>query len=112
MVIYINLKTTMQFSEKFNQHKLNHILQHKERFNCRIYEQGYDPFNTATKLLQKSTDGLIKVNYHQPGGRNFGRFFADGGVSLQSICREIRHSIAAEYYDDLDVVNAHPVILR
>jgi hypothetical protein len=77
-----------------------------------VYEQGYDPFNTATKLLQKSTNGVVKVNYHQPGGRNFGRFFADGGVSLQSICREIRHSIAAEYYDDLDVVNAHPVILR
>jgi hypothetical protein len=77
-----------------------------------VYEQGYDPFNTATKLLQKSTNGLVKVSYHQPGGRNFGRFFADGGVSLQSICREIRHSISAEYYDDLDVVNAHPVILR
>ena len=102
----------MKFSEKFDQHKLNHILEHKERFNCRVYEQGYDPFNTATKLLQKSTDGIVKVNYHQPGGRNFGRFFADGAVSLQSICREIRHTIAEEYYDDLDVVNAHPVILR
>jgi hypothetical protein len=102
----------MQFTEKFNQHKLNHILQNKERFNCRVYEQDYDPFNAATKLLQKSTNGLVKVNYHQPGGRNFGRFFADGGVSLQSICREIRHSISSEFYDDLDVVNAHPVILR
>ena len=102
----------MQFTEKFNQHKLNHILQNKERFTCRVYEQDYDPFNTATKLLQKSTNGLVKVNYHQPGGRNFGRFFADGGVSLQSICREIRHSISSEFYDDLDVVNAHPVILR
>ena len=102
----------MQFTEKFNQHKLNFILQHKERFNCRVYEQGYDPFNACTKLLQKSTYGLVRVNYHQPGGRNFGRFFADGAVLLQSICREIRHSISAEYYDDLDVINDHPVILR
>lgn len=102
----------MKYTEKFNQHKLNHILQNKEKFICRVYEQGYDPFNMATKLLQRSSDGVLKVNYHQPGGRNFGRFFADGGVSLQSICREIRHSIASEFYDDLDMVNAHPVILR
>jgi hypothetical protein len=102
----------MQFNESFNQHRLNYILQNKEKFTFRIYEQSYDPFNAAQKLLNKSTDGLVRVDYHQPGNRNFGRFFADGGVSLQSICREIRHSIAAEYYDDLDVVNAHPVILR
>ena len=102
----------MQYIESFNQNKLNHIPQNKERFNCRVYDQGYDPFNAPTKLLQKSTKGLVRVNYHQAGGRNFGRFFADGGVLLQSICREIRHSISAEYYEDLVVINAHPVILR
>ena len=69
----------MQFTERFDQHKLNHILQNKEKYTCRVYEQNYDPFNAAQKLLQKSTDGLVRVNYHQPGGRNFGRFFADGG---------------------------------
>lgn len=100
------------YSEIFNQHKLNYILQNKEQFNCRVTDDCYDPFGTASKLLLKSTNGNIKVNYHQPGGRNFGRFFADNSTSLQSLCREIRHSISAEYYDDLDMVNAHPVILR
>jgi len=102
----------MKFTESFDQHKLNYVLQNKEKFTCRIYEVDYDPFNTPTKYLQKSTNGEIKVSYHQPGSRNFGRFFADGSVSLQNICREIRHTIASEYYDDLDVVNCHPVILR
>ena len=92
----------MKFTEKFCQHKLNYILKNKEQFTCRVYDQSYDPFNAATKLLQKSTDGVVKVSYHQPGSRNFGRYFADGGVSLQSICREIRHSISSEFYDDLD----------
>ena len=102
----------LNFTETFNPHKLNYILQNKEKFTCRVYEQNYDPFNAPTKLLQKSTNGNIKVSYHQPGGRNFGRNFADGGVSLQGICREIRHAISSEYYDDLDMVNAHPVILK
>ena len=102
----------MKFVEKFSQHRLNYLLQNKEKFQCRIYEAGYNPFDTATKMLEKSTNGQIKVDYHQSGGRNFGRFFAAGGVSLQYICREIRHTIASEYYVDLDMVNAHPVILR
>lgn len=102
----------MQFSERFNQHKLNYILQNKEKYNCRVTDDCYDPFGTASKLLLKSTNGHLKVNYHQPNNRNFGRFFADNSTSLQSLCREIRHSISSEYYDDLDMVNAHPVILR
>ena len=102
----------MQFIETFNQHRLHYILEHKERFPCRVTDECYDPFGTAKKMLLKSTNGTLKVNYHQAGGRNFGRFFANDSTSLQSLCREIRHSISSDYYDDLDMVNAHPVILR
>jgi putative DNA primase/helicase len=104
--------TTMQFNESFNKNVLYHILQNKEKFKVRITDEDYDPFGTANKLLTKSINGAVKVNYHQANGRNFGRFFADNSISLQSLCREIRHSIAFEYYDDVDMVNAHPVILR
>lgn len=101
----------MKFTETFDPHKLNYILQNKEKFQFRIYEDDYDPIATAERYLRKSTDGKIKVSYHQPHHRNFGRFYADNGISLQSLCREIRHTIAAEFYDDIDMVNAHPVIL-
>ena len=100
----------MKFLENFDQHKLNHILQNQERFNIKVYEDGYNPFAIATKYLQKSDKGSIRVSYHQPGNRNFGRFFAD--VSLQNMPREIRHTIASEFYDDVDMVNAHPIILQ
>ena len=102
----------MNFSETFDQHKLNYILTHKSQFKCKVYDDSYDPFNTASKLLAKSTKGCVRVDYHQSGGRNFGRFFANGGTSLQTICKEIRHTISSEFYTDLDMVNAHPVILK
>jgi hypothetical protein len=102
----------MKFSETFNPHKLNYILQNKEKFKFRVYDETYDPIKTSEKYLRKSSDGGVKVSYHQPRHRNFGRFYADNATSLQSILREIRHTISAEYYDDVDVVNAHPVILK
>lgn len=98
--------------ETFNQHKLNYLLENKDQYACRIYEQDYDPFLAPMKMLQKSSNGQLRVSYHQPGGRDFGRFFANGGIGLQSICREIRHTITKEFYTDLDMVNAHPVILQ
>ena len=102
----------MKFTESFDQHKLNYILKNKERFDVRVYQQDYDPFNAPTKLLKKSTNGKVKTSYHQANGRNMGRYFADGGISLQSICREVRHTISSEYYNDVDIINCHPVILR
>jgi hypothetical protein len=102
----------MNFVEQFDQHRLNYILQNREKFQCRVYEDDYDPFLAPSKMLAKSTNGQLKVSYFQTGKRNVGRLFAKGGVSLQSICREIRHTIAGHLYYDLDMVNAHPVILR
>ena len=101
-----------KFTESFNADRLAYLIQNKERFAVRVYEQYYDPFLIPKKYLQKSSGGLIKVSYHQPGGRNFGRFFANGGIGLQGMAREIRHTISGEFYDDLDMVNAHPVILQ
>lgn len=71
-----------------------------------------DGFETILRkyLYKASKDGVVKVTYNQKDGK--GRYFADGGLSLQSLKREVRHTIAGEYYDDVDMVNAHPVILR
>lgn len=74
---------------------------------------GKDPLNgfetILRKYLNKAKDGVVKVTYKQKG--NNGRYFADKSLSLQCIKREIRQTICHEYYDDIDVVNAHPVIL-
>ena len=102
----------MNLTEKFDASKLNYILQNREKFKVREYDDTYDAFLMPFKYLQKSTKGIIKVSYHQPKNRNFGRFFADNGLSMQNMVREIRHTISAEFYDDLDIVNAHPIILQ
>lgn len=38
--------------------------------------------------------------------------FARGSLSLQCMFREVRNTIARDYYHDVDMANAHPVILR
>ena len=41
----------------------------------------------------------------------FGRVFGMGSLGLQNLRREVRHTIAHEYYYDIDIVNAHPIII-
>lgn len=52
----------------------------------------------------------IKQKYKFACGIKWGRMFSDG-TSLQGISRVIRHTISRDLYWDIDIVNAHPVIL-
>lgn len=104
-------KFIMRFIEKFDQHKLSFIINNKDRFAFRITDPSYDPIKAMKKYLDKSKNGQITVDYHQAHGRPFGRWFANDGCSLQSLPREVRHTIARDYYIDIDIVNAHPVLL-
>ena len=103
----------MKCHEVFSQPRLAYIIAHQHEFfgKCRITDPSWDPFQIPTKLMNMSSGGKLSVEYHQPDGRAFGRFFADNSVSLQMMQREIRHTIAGEFYDDVDMVNAHPIIL-
>ena len=56
---------------------------------------------------EKSQNGLIKIFYKQ--NNNYGRYYAKNG--MQSMFREIRHTISNEYYIDLDFKNCHPTLL-
>jgi P4 family phage/plasmid primase-like protien len=53
----------------------------------------------------------VKVSYKQKDYLT-GRYFARNALSLQSMSKVIRHTIAKDYYHDIDIVNAHPVILE
>lgn len=98
--------------ESFDSDVLQYIVRNKDlknkmRVSC--FDNKKDPFLMATRYLYQSRKGQICVRYRQNEG--FGRYYAVGGVGLQSLPREIRHSIASKYYDDIDISNAHPVIL-
>ena len=104
----------MTLCETFDQHKLSHIINNESTYTPLMRpevtkDDDYNPFAVMKKYLAKSRGGKITVEYKQNEGN--GRFYAVGGLSLQSLPREIRHSIAKDSYSDVDIVNAHPVIL-
>jgi hypothetical protein len=63
------------------------------------------------KYAKRVKGGKIKVTYAQQTRSRQGRYFAKGGLSLQNISRQVRHTIAKEHYHDVDIKNAHPVLL-
>jgi hypothetical protein len=62
-----------------------------------------------------SIDGSIKVEYRLPktgvGKLGFGRAYGTKG-SLETLERECRGTMCREFYDDVDVINCHPVLLH
>ena len=51
----------------------------------------------------------VKVSYKQ--NDSSGRLWAVGALSLQNVTREIRHTIANDFYIDVDIVNCHPTLI-
>ena len=100
--------------EKFDRHKLNYIINNQEFFKKEMrkkcFNHGRNPFNEAKEYLKKSKYGFINIKYRQKFSQ--GRLFAINSSSLQGMPREIRHTISKDFYVDIDIVNAHPVILE
>ncbi len=70
------------------------------------------------KYMKRVKEGKeVSVKYKQRN--NLGRYFAKSGVrelnggmgGLQNMPRVVRHTIAGEYYWDVDMKNAHPSLL-
>jgi hypothetical protein len=85
-----------------------------ETINNKKYNKMYDNNkihleNYRAKYIKNKK--IIKVNYKitQIG---YGRVSVIGSLSLGSMKREIRHTLAKEYYVDIDIVNAHPNIIH
>jgi phage/plasmid-associated DNA primase len=55
-------------------------------------------------------NGYVHVNY-SCSDTDMGRLYAHGGLSLQSFKKYIRHALAKDIYIDIDIVNAHPVLI-
>jgi hypothetical protein len=101
----------IELIETFDADKLQYIVDNfdtlKEQMRP-ITDPDYDPLNIITKYLKKSRHGVVKTTYRQNNSE--GRYCAVGSLSLQQITREIRHTIAKDFYVDIDVANCHPVI--
>jgi P4 family phage/plasmid primase-like protien len=83
--------------EKVNQDLINNVI------NC----SNIPDENNIQVILRNYTG---KVTYSQI--KNFGRYYAKGGLSLQSFQKDIRKYLSNGNYVDIDIVNCHPVILE
>lgn len=54
--------------------------------------------------------GTRKVSY-KPSSHGIGRVYADMGLSLQLFPKRIRHTLSSKLYHDIDMVNAHPILM-
>jgi len=100
--------------EQINKESLKTILCNFDKIVQSFELDDDDVKGMKTLLIQYhkkcSDDGIVKVKYNQINGS--GRLFAHKSLSLQSMKRQIRQTICHTYYDDVDMVNAHPVILQ
>jgi len=101
------------FTEDIYTDRLSFIVSNRHIFEQQMIKEIWkdkklskeDTFKKAEKMLNKSRNGSIKVDYKQKNG--VGRRFAIKGTSLQGLSRQIRQTIARDYVD-IDMVNAHP----
>ena len=54
--------------------------------------------------------GEATINYTQEKNMNYGCILTNSALGLFSIRREIRHSLARDFYKDIDIDNYHSVI--
>ena len=110
--------------ERFDERKLAYIVQNPSLFKealskarqqfRNIDEDGKivseNPLSVAGKYLVNSRNGVKEVMYKQ-SVEGVGRFIPSKSQSLATLARPIRHTIAGSIYHDIDMINAHPIIL-
>lgn len=104
-----NLKALTWVIENFDEEVLPNLRE------CVKEDDKYiaDLKNRCKKIfLTVKKNGYLKVKYEKSvGGGGLGRMFAKGLGGLQNMPRELRHTFAKGLYTDIDIVNAHPVLL-
>lgn len=83
----------------------------KETFNNPVCQKLYS--NEKQQLIKYRSlveNGRAKVTYNRNPNYPYGRSNPDGGVGLFPIRREIRHTLASDYFEDVDIDNAHPTM--
>ena len=112
--------TERTFQERTDVSVLRKLIQCYDQFNAKLpihrqlNDEFYDPLIIMKKMLKNChKTGINNVTYSFSKNHIkscFGRLISKN-AGLQGIKREIRHMISHLYYDDVDIVNAHPSFL-
>ena len=105
-------EATIELLERFDYAVLTFIINNFDSFNFRESTDTQETLSMITRYKATSTiDGTKLVKYRKATGGH-GRYFAERGLSLQCMAREIRNAISFPYYIDLDFQNCHPNLLK
>jgi P4 family phage/plasmid primase-like protien len=127
------IKST-NFKEPINLTKLKHIAANPKIYRSKIEAEEkerkktisgkhYDSTFTILEKLVKKCEvppeyqgtemGVLNVYYLKgKNSREMGRFYCKDGIGLQSLVNSVRHTICEGIWTDIDMVNAHPVLLQ
>ena len=111
-IIMDSKKHTVVMIEEFHPKRLMYIINHYETLEMPTWLRSAikDKIEILRKYHGKGPTGRLQVKYEQKNGR--GRHYAKGSISQQSMPHQVRHTIAGDLYDDLDIVNCLPTILH
>lgn len=85
----------------------------KELLKFQLLEEDQNEYAQLQKYAKMIRYNKKTVKYqHSKNGVNVGRVFANNGLSLQSLRRKIRHYLAHDIYDELDIENCYFTILN
>lgn len=109
------------FKEKFSRKKLKYMLLNWDVYEkvCIDYDNGTDEDDYNPKVIldryldkAKGADFVFTKYNKSSNSKKYGRWFADGSLSIQNMPRKIRHTICKGLWIDLDFINCHPVVLE
>jgi hypothetical protein len=107
--------------EKYNRKALKYLLLNWDVYDskCIEYDNGdedssYNPKQILDKYIDKAKGSdVVEVKYKKSTiSKKYGRWFAEGSLSIQNMPRKVRHTICKGIWIDLDFKNCHPVILE
>ncbi len=107
-------------TEHFNRKALKYMLLNWNVYEsqCIKFDNGEEHKQNKKQILESYLDAsmgtdLVQVKYKKSTiSKKYGRWFAEGSLSIQNMPRKVRHTICKGLWIDLDFKNCHPVIVE
>ena len=101
----------LEFVERFDYGALCYIINNFQNFEFRPDINTKETLSMIQRYKAAANqDGTKTVKYRR-ATHGHGSYFAERGLSLQSMAREIRNTISYPFYVDIDFHNCHPNLL-
>lgn len=116
LVIKKKMTNKIEYLEVYDANKACSILRNKDLYQLGVDDLGRDRSKLLLEYVMtseiKEGVGYRKVSYVYGRGKRSGRMYAVGSLSLQNFGKSLRHTISKDFFDDIDIVNCHPVLLK